>query len=150
MTYQEKSVIASLVTTFVIFSIYFVKISEYCAAGRFETADGLSLLGKMILLLIVGGIVVSIIAHILIAIIYAIVTGGGEIDSSMTDERDKQIELKSVTLSYYVFGAGFILSMIAMATGIQAVPVFNMIIISLACASVFEGLARLYFYRRGF
>lgn len=149
MSFQEKRMIASIVTTLVVFGIYFLVIFGMYQDGRFSGEDAFSLLGKSILVLIVGAIVLNIALTILFSIFLAIANRESN-PSFVVDERDRQIELKASNISHYVFGAGFVLSMIAMATGQTPFLALNLIVGSFGVASLVECAIQIALYRRGF
>ena len=94
----------------------------------------------------------SIVAKIIIYILFSIVNmiATREEEPSITDERDKLIELKATRNSLYVFGAGFL---VAMGSLVMEMPPSAMFII-LICAGIvsemISDLSQFYFYRRGF
>ncbi len=149
MPQQQKSIYASLFSTVLIFTIYFWYMAEMHGQGAFDGENAYALIGQSVLWLMVGGIVVNIIAHIAINIIYAIITNEAN-SNPVVDERDKLIELRALRVAYYVFGAGFVLSMISLALGQPPFIAFIIIIFSCAIASLSEGFVQLFLYRRGF
>jgi hypothetical protein len=149
MTYQEKNAITSLISTFIVFGIYYFQIFQFYQAGRFDAADANSFLGKAILVLIFGGIVVTIITAIVFNILHAIATNDPK-PSFVVDERDQMIELRSTRVSYYVMGAGFVCSMGVLAMGHSPILVFNLIVTSFGIGATIEGVMRLIYYRRGY
>lgn len=149
MAYQEKNAVISLLSTLLVFGVYFFKIFEFSQDGRFDAPDGMSFLAKAILVLIAGGIVTMIVLTILFNILYAIVTRE-ENPSFVVDERDRSIELRGSQIGQYLFGAGFVGSMIAMAMGEPPILIFNLIMASFAFSSVGESLIRIALYRRGY
>ncbi|MCF6326345.1 MAG: hypothetical protein L3J21_03520 [Devosiaceae bacterium] len=149
MPYQEKSAIVSLVSGVIVFALYYYFIRQMYQAGTFEGPGAGAEIGKSILWLIFGGIVVNIIGHIVFSIIYAI--ANKEADPSIViDERDKLIELRALRVAYYIFGAGFVAAMIALAVGQTYFLTFNILIFSFFIAGVAEVLMQLFLYRRGF
>ncbi len=149
MPYQEKSAIISVFVGVIIFALYFYFTWQNFQSGLFEGADAGAQIGRSILWLIGGGIILNIIAHIGFSIIHAIVTNDQK-PSFVVDERDKLIELLSLRFAYYIFGAGFLISMIALALNQSFFIVFNIIIFSAFIASLVEGLMQIFLYRRGF
>ncbi len=149
MSHQIRSTYASLFSGILIFVLYFWRISYLNAQGRFDSPDAMALLAKTFLLMIPAGIILTIISKILSAIIFAIATNDPK-PSFVVDERDRLIELRALRISYYIFGAGFICSMIALALGYTAFTVFNLIIASMMLATVTEGLTQLAMHRRGY
>lgn len=149
MTFQEKRMIASIVTTIVVFGTFFLVILGMYQDGRFAGGDAFSLLGRSILVLIVGAIVLNVVLTILFSIVHSI--ANRESDPSFTvDERDRQIEQRASTISHCVFGAGFVLSMIALASGQTPFMVFNLIVASFGVASLVQCGTQIFLYRRGY
>ncbi len=149
MSYQQKNIIVSLITTLVLFVVYYSYMSDYHQKGLLDGPGGLVLVGKSVLWLIAASIAMTIIVAILFNILFAIATNDRN-PSFTTDERDKLIDLKGLNVMLYVTGAGFILAMIALALGWQAWQVFMLIIASFALGDVSGNLSKMYFYSRGF
>ena len=149
MNHQVRTTYASLFSGILIFVFYFWRISYLSGQGRFEGPDAMPLLAKTFLLMIPGGIVITIVSMILSSIIFAIATNDAK-PSFVIDERDRLIELRALRISYYIFGAGFICSMTALALGYTAFTVFNLIIGSMMLATISEGLIQLAMHRRGY
>lgn len=152
MSYQEKSAIAHLISTVLVIGLYGFFVFGMYQAGQFDGPDGLSLLGKAVLVMVVGGIVVNIVASILVSIVAGIVQNvtSGEFEPLVTDERDRLIELKAMSFATYALGIGFVGSMGLLALGQTAFVVLNLIVISGALADILGSLVKLVLYRRGF
>lgn len=148
MPFQQKNLYASIFSSLLIFGIYFWRVSVLYTAGRFDGDLGNALIGKSILWLIGGGIVVHIGAMMLFSILFAIAANDPK-PSFVVDERDRQFELHAVRASFYIFGAGYVVSMIALAMGGSSFLVFNMIVASMGIATMSEAFMQLYQYRRG-
>ncbi len=149
MNTEMKNIYASIVSTVLMFATYAYVVSGMFAEGRFAGPEGLALLGKAILVLIVGGIVVHIIVMVLAHFVVAVFEQDSA-PSQVVDERDKLIELRGLRVSYYVFGAGYVGSMVALAMGMSAFGVFNLLLAFCAIAGLVEALLRLALYHRGF
>lgn len=149
MNYETKNIYAGIASTAIIFTIYYIVVSGMYAAGRFEGPEGTALLGKAILALMGGGILVHIIMMILASIVFAIILRDSEL-SSVVDERDKLIELRGLRVSYHVFGAGYVAAMVAMAMGVSVFWVFNLLLAFCALSTLTEAVVRLALYHRGF
>ncbi len=149
MSFEVKNIYAGFASTVTIFAIYFTVVSGMYAAGRFEGPEGMALLGKAILSLMAGGIVVHIIMMILANIVFAILQNDPK-PSFVVDERDKLIEFRGLRVSYYVFGAGYVAAMIAMALGVAVFWVFNLLLVFCALSTVMDGVVKLVLYHRGF
>ena len=149
MSHQEKNNYASLISTILVFGYYLWHVSGMFRAGEFAGAHATSLIGKSILVLIVGSIIVNIVVHILFEIFHAIITRDPE-PSLVVDERDKLIELRALRISHYILGAGFVFAMGALALEQSPFMVFYLLIFSFAVSSLAENIIQLFLYRRGF
>ncbi|MBK6525203.1 MAG: hypothetical protein IPG07_06365 [Crocinitomicaceae bacterium] len=69
---------------------------------------------------------------------------------TMSDERDKLIELKTIRISHWIFTAGFLAAMSTQAMGMEPWTMFVTLIASGFLGAVISGSAKIYFYRRGF
>ncbi len=149
MSHQVRTTYASLFSGILIFVLYFWRISYLNGQGRFDGPDAMAVLAKTFLLMIPGGIILTIISMILTSIIFAIATNDAK-PSFVVDERDRMIELRALRVSYYIFGAGFIGAMVALALGQTVFTVFNLIIAAMMLATIAEGLIQLALHRRGY
>ncbi len=149
MTYQEKNVFVGLVSGVIVFALYAYFVMQMYQGGVFEGPGAGAQIGKSILWLIFGGIVIHIIAQIVFSIAHAVITREAN-PSPVVDERDRLIELRALRVAYYIIGAGFVGAMIALALEQTYFLTFNIIVFSFFAASVVEGLVQLFLYRRGF
>lgn len=148
MNFEVKNIYAGFASTIIIFTIYYIVVSGMHSAGRFDGPEGAALLGKAILALMAGGIVVHIVTTVMANIVFAIIQQDPK-PSFVVDERDKQIELRGMRVSYYVFGAGYVAAMIAMAMGLSVFWVFNLLLVFCALSALTEGMVKLVLYHRG-
>ena len=150
LSFQEKSILGSLVITLGLFGYYFFKVFEVFMYGTSETSLSL----PFILIGVVAAVVaVEIVYHILIALASKPET---------EDERDKLIEAKATRISYFVLAAGCLTavghSMISVFAEDSALdrtiqnPIMtaNLIILAFILAEVVGFAMQLYYYRRGF
>jgi len=149
MTHKEKNSIVALISGVIVFAIYAYFTRQMYQAGLFEGAGAGVQIGRSVLWLIAGGIVVHMVAMIVFNIVHAIITKEAK-PSFVIDERDRMIELRSLRVAYYIIGAGFVASMIALTLEQTYFVTFNIMIFSFFAASVVEGLMQLLLYRRGF
>jgi len=148
MSYQERRALvnfASNVLITVLYSLYMV--SRY-PDGDAYSVEVFRFWGTFILILIPVSIAARIIVYIVFVILNTIATR--EMEPSISDERDRLIELKSARLSLYVFSLGF---MVAMATLVVDQPpwvMFSVLILAGVLSDALSELTQFYFYRRGF
>lgn len=103
---------------------------------------------KTFLVLIPVTIVSQIIIHIVFTIINKIVTN--EDMPTLSDERDKLIELKAIRISHWIFITGFLLSMVSQVIGMPPYAMFIILIASGFVSAIISEIAKIYFYRKGF
>ncbi|NQU87620.1 MAG: hypothetical protein HQ541_17855, partial [Mariniphaga sp.] len=115
--------------------------------GRFDLTEDFQKWGVIFLIFIGVSIVVRIIIYIIFHIINAIATR--EHDIPVEDERDKLIKLKSTRNSHWVFSAGFMLSVMALAIGMQVYGIFIVFIVSGVISEIIDNVSQIYFYRKG-
>jgi hypothetical protein len=65
------------------------------------------------------------------------------------DEMDRLIELKANRIGFAAAGIGFIAGLVALLLGYSAVIMLNILFLAFSGGSLLEGMAQLYFYRRG-
>jgi hypothetical protein len=164
MSYQEKRTIVSTLTGLAILAAYGIYASNQHRTGAIAPTD-LKSWAVMILIFIgigvVASIIIQIVYHILLSISVAIQrkienesTDDAQIERSIQaqmveDEMDKLIELKSMRIGFILAGAGFVAAFISLALGYPPVVMINILFISFLCSGLLEGIAQLYYYRRG-
>lgn len=149
LSFQEKSLIASMVGSLIIYVIYGRQVLERYQAGGFDPAGTFVFWSRAILILIGIQVIFEVVMIIALVIVNAIVTREEE-DPSFTDERDKLIELKGTSYQFAIFGVGFFLAMGAMAFGQPPAVMFVVFMTAIMLAGLIGSAAKLYLYRRGF
>lgn len=150
MSYQQKQTYISLSTALIVMLIYCKYMYGYYLAGDFNGDGATALVGQSTFWLIGGSVIVTIIAHIIFAIIYAIINQGSDEPEYKSDERDKQIELRGMQFVLVIFSVGMLGCMAFLAYGALAYLAFIGIILSMFVANILGDIAKLYFYHRGF
>jgi hypothetical protein len=145
---KEKEIIVSLINTVVILFFYSLYVYNKYIQGNPEILNDFRFWGKSFLILIPVTIVAQIIIHIIFAIINKIITN--EEMNTISDERDKLIELKSIRISHWIFTFGFLLAMASLAIGMQPYVMFLVLIIFGFLAAIISEIAKIIYYRRGF
>jgi len=69
---------------------------------------------------------------------------------TLSDERDKLIDLKAIRISHWIFTTGFLLSMVSQVIGMQPWVMFITLIASGFIAGFAAEITKLYLYRKGF
>jgi len=148
MSYQEKNITVSLMSSVLILGFYLLNLLPMYQEGNLNAPRVFSLWATVILTAIVATIVASILAHIMLSIVQAIKTRTEESESFIADERDKLIELKGMRNSHIVFSLGTLLSMLTFVFGQPPLVMFSLLIFFTIAASIVGDLSQLYFYRK--
>jgi len=164
MSYQEKRTIVTVLTGILILAAYCIYAFGKVNAG-IESVEDLKFWAFAMLLFIgvgvVANIIIQIVFHILLSIGIAIkeqIQNGsvndGEIEKTLElemveDEMDKLIGLKSMRLGFAVAGIGFVSGLVALMMDYSPALMMNIIFISFNVGSILEGIAQIYYYRKG-
>jgi hypothetical protein len=145
---KEKQIIVSAISSVLILGFYSVYVYHKYMAGNIGLLNDFRFWGKAFLILIPVTIVAQITIHIVFAIINKIVTN--EDMPTISDERDKLIELKAIRISHLIFTIGFMLAMGSQAIGMQPWIMFVSLIFSGFTAAIVSEITKIYYYRKGF
>lgn len=147
MSFQEKKIMVSIVSSILIFTLYTLYAIKNAEEGSITSDSDFHFWGSFILVLLPVSIAAKIIIHIAFVIFNKIATN--EDEPSFEDELDKIIELKADRISLYVIFFGFILSMVPLVTDLPTYWTF-LVLISFGFLSDLLGrIAQLYFYKKG-
>ncbi|MCM3635144.1 MULTISPECIES: hypothetical protein [Paenibacillus] len=146
MTYQEKKSIVSMFSSILIFVVYCLYMYPKYPGGELSS-EALRYWGSFVLILTV----VTIIAHIIISIIFNIIfrMTTGEKEPTFADELDKLIEMKANRISFFMFIIGFLLAMGTLVMNEQLQTMFIILIIAGFISDVIGSVMKLYYYRKG-
>ncbi|QMV43149.1 hypothetical protein [Cohnella cholangitidis] len=147
MTYQEKKSIVSLISAILIFVSFCLYMYPQYPEGGPGSTETFRFWGSFVLYLTL----ISIVAHILISIIFNIVfrITTGEKEPAFADELDKLIDLKAFRNSFFVFVLGFLLAMGSLVIDQPSQVMFVILIASGFLSDVTGSVSKLYHYRRG-
>lgn len=141
MSFQEKSNLAMLAILLGVFGWYFgMVILPFFGQ---ETAPPAMTVGGLLIALTLFLVVLSVIAHILLAAL-------APRQADQNDERDRAIETRADARSGYVLGAGAVWTLGLLVFGTAPFWVANALLASLAASEVVKALLRAIDYRRGF
>ena len=147
MSYQERRSLVNLISDIVITVVYSVyRFQSYPETSAYSP-EIFRFWGSFFLLLIVVSIVAKIVIYIIFSIINTIATD--EHEPSITDERDRLIGLKATRNSFYTFVIGFLLALGSVAIDMPPSTMFIILFCSGFLSSVVSDLSEFYFYRRG-
>ncbi|MEM7375445.1 MAG: hypothetical protein AAF587_43020 [Bacteroidota bacterium] len=148
MSYQEKRSIVYIFNILLITGIYWWYAFHFQSEEVIYSTEEFSVWGKIILFMIPAQIVITIITQIIFSIVNTVATR--EEIPTITDERDKLIDLKSIRNAYTVFMIGVVLSMIPVVMDKPLYVMFNLLIGCLLLAQFVWSASQFYFYRRGY
>ena len=150
MSYQEKNITVSLVSTLLILGYYLVNVFQMYQDGGLVADRVFRLLAIVIVAGIIVNIVSSILTNIVLSIVHAIKTRTEEEERFIEDERDKLIGLKGMRVSYITFSIGVLLAMLTFVFGQPPLVMFSLIIFFSLVAEIVGDVSQIYRYRRGF
>ena len=148
MEQKEKQTLVTLITLILIYGFYSLYVYNKYIAVNPEIINDFTFWGKAFLVLVPVAVVAQIILHIVFAIVNKIVTN--EDVSSLSDERDRLIELKSIRISHWIFTFGFLIAMGSQAAGMEPWVMFFTLITSGFVSGIASESAKFYFYMKGF
>jgi len=164
MSYKEKSTLASILSGILILGAYCLYAFQPSRLAALPPGDLKPWAVTMLVFIGIGigvTIVIQIVFHILLSVGLAVKAAvenqqnaDQEIERSLKremveDERDKQIELKSMRIGFIVAGIGFVTALLSLVFYGSAVAMLNIMYLSFSVGSLLEGAGQLYYYRRG-
>lgn len=147
MHQKEIRVVVTILSTLVLFLAYALYVYNKHVAGNPEIINDLQFWGKMFLIIIPVMIVALVIIHIIFAIVNKIITN--QDIPTRSDEMDKLIELKALRINHRLYMGGVILAMASLALGKEPWVFFIILIAAGLVGGTAEGLAQIYYYRKG-
>ena len=141
ISFEEKSVWASLVIILLVFTGYFSQVFEGLTSNSLVKAE----LAGLFVGAVISVIVLEIILHIVIAI-----SNSREADQPR-DERDQLIAMKAGNISGWVLGFGvLIIAGQAFMTELSSLWVSNLLLLAVFVSQVCSYVLQLFYYRRGY
>ncbi|MFV1982429.1 MAG: hypothetical protein ACC657_02725 [Thiohalomonadales bacterium] len=144
MSYQEKNILVSLISTILVFGYY---LMELISLGQQDTLNSTAVVDLMVTI-IIAMILVNIVTHVVFNIINKMTTE--EQEPGFADELDKLIELKATRNSHYAFMIGFMLTILAsLVIEISLLVLFILVFLYLISSCIIGEISKLYLYRKG-
>jgi hypothetical protein len=163
MSFQEKRTLSNILTGIVMLLAYC--LYAFNPSRLILNAENLKSWAIMMLVFIAIGVGASIVMQILFHILHSIGfaikesihnanVDDKEIERSIgaemaEDERDKQVNLKSLVVGFIFCGVGIAAGLVSLALNASAVVMLNIVFLSCMVGSIFEGVAQIYYYRKG-
>jgi uncharacterized membrane protein len=148
MSYHEKRALVNMFSSILVTAGYSAYLYFRYLAGGGEFINDPRFWGQAFLIFIPVSIVANILITIAFTVHYRITTR--EEEPSISDERDKLIELKGSRNALWVFSIGVVLSMVTLVFDLPIYVMFITIIYSGLLSSVVDELTQFVLYRRGF
>ena len=164
MSYQETRTAASIFSGVLILAAYCIYAFNPVRLATIPPGDLKSWASTMLIFIVIG-IVMTIIIQIVFHILFSMSlfvrskienqqSDDKKIERSINremveDERDKQIELKSMRIGFAVAGIGFVVALLSLVFNYPPVVMLNILYLSLFVGSLLEGAGQMYYYRRG-
>ena len=139
LSYPEKSIWASLISTIIIFGVYFTM--------AFKVINDPTIPDITLIFFFIGAVGTIIIVQIILQSILAIINRKAA--DAGHDERDKAIGMRSTQYAYYILIFGIWASVAAMLLNFSTVLLINLIMLSFIVAEVVSYVGTLIIYRRG-
>jgi hypothetical protein len=139
LSFQEKSIWISLVTTILIFGFYFTQ-----AIRAFDSPD---VHGTYLIGLFIGIIILVVIVQIVLQSVLAI--AHRKAAEAGTDERDNLIELRATRISYFVLVFGVWATCTSMLIHRSPLVMANTILFFFILSETVGFTSQLFYYRRG-
>ena len=143
MSFHEKSNIAMLLVIIGVYGVYFGHAMLNILSGGVPPEAALAATNALMIVTVVAVVVLSIIAHILIAVLKP-----SEADDRR-DERDRMIEMRGDQRGGFMLAVGVFGALALAMLGQPVWLVANAILASLVAGEVVKGVSKLIDYRRG-
>jgi len=140
MTYHEKSIWVSLVSTVIIFGTYFFQ--AFTIMNDPDRSD------QTLILYFIIAVVIAVTIQIATQIFFSL-TDRKAVEAGM-DERDKSIDLKTNRISYYVLVFGIWIGVGTQAFEANITLLINVLMLSFVVAELVTYISKLVIYRRGY
>jgi len=138
MSFREKSTWVLLVATLVVYGWYFATtLGEALGAGTPASVDNVRLFGAVVVM-----VVLSIVAHIVIAIL-------SPKDADASDERDRLIELRGDQRGGILTTIALFSTLGLVMTGASVFWIAHMALAGLVVSEIVKAVFKLIDYRRG-
>ncbi len=144
---KEREILLSLIISLLVIFIYSIYLYNSQIVDNPEILNQPKFWGRAFLILIPISIVVQIIMHIGFAVLNKILTN--EDVPTLSDERDKLIELKGIKIAHWVFVIGFLLAMGSQAFDYELYIMFSILFIFGFISCFAEGIVQIYYYKKG-
>ncbi len=146
MSLGERETLSGLITTLIVSVLFLWRLSNQHAAGLFAGPDALQIWARSVLLLVAISIGVAIVVAIGFSIFHRLRTG--EKGDDRRDERDRDIDRRALTLSWYLLSFGILGVIIDLVLGASAFRAMNLILALCGGSEFLKDAVKMILYRR--
>jgi hypothetical protein len=139
LSYQEKSIWASLIITSLMFIYYFSRVLGVLTNPEIPETS--------LIIVFIGVITVTIFAQIVIQSIMAVIYRDEVKDGG--DERESLIRLKATSISHYVLISGVWIACMSFYLNPSALMLMNVFIVFFVVSEIVGFVTQLIYYQRG-
>ena len=143
MSFHEKSNIAMLVIMLGVYGVYFGGAALGILSADVPPEQALAATNATMIVTVAAVVVLSIVAHIVIAILKP-----SEADESQ-DERDRMIEMRGDQRGGFVLALGSFGALVLAMLGFPVWMIANAILAGLVAGEIVKAVSKLIDYRRG-
>lgn len=147
MSIGEREAATGLITTLIVLALFLWRLSGQTATGLFDGPEGLQTWARSVLGLIAWSIGIAIAVTVGFHVLYGLLTG--ETTDDLRDERDRDIERRSLTWGWYLLSFGILGVIVDVALGASAFRAMNLVLGLCLVSEMFRDCAKLILYRRG-
>lgn len=147
MSMGEREAVMGLITMLIVLALFLWRMAGLAEAGLFDGADALQLWARSVLVLVGWSIGIAILVAIGFHTLYAMVTG--EQPDDRKDERDRDIDRRALTWSWYLLSFGLLGVIIDVALGASGFRAMNLVLALCMLSEFFKDGLKIWLYRRG-
>jgi len=141
MSWEEKSIWASLLIILFVFTGYFSQVFEGLTAGTLDKAEMLGIF--------IGAVISVIVLEILLHIVIAVLSVKNA--DQPRDERDRLFSMKAGNISGWVLGAAVLtIAFHALMNESSSIWVANLLLFAVFVSQIVSYSLQLLYYRRGY
>ena len=147
MPLGQREALSGLITTLIVTILFVWRLSAQQEAGVFDGPGALQAWAGSVLVLIGVAIGIAIAVAVATAIAQSALTG--ETPEDRRDERDRDIDRRSLTWAWYLLSFGLLGVIVSLAFGDTAFDAMNMVLALCLLSEAFRDGTKLVLYRRG-
>lgn len=145
MPLGQREALCGLLTTLIVTILFLWRLSGQQAEGLFDGPQALQVWARSVLWLVAISIGIAIAVFVGAAIAQGILTG--ERPDDRRDERDRDIDRRSLTLAWYLLSFGILGVIVDLALGASAFRAMNLVLALCLGSEMCRDAVKLWLYR---